>query len=264
MIKSRMLRWRNFPGLCTWTLNVVTYIFLSGSHGKITHIYTQLAACCSVAKSCLTLQPHGLQHARLPCPSLSPWVCSNSCLSMPSNLLILCCPLLILPSFPASGSPRQRSEWRDHSPRKAAAPRCWQRPGADSPLKPLEAGRPCWFPDMAQRCWVQTSGLQHCEIIHACGFSPSLAIRYTITGRSWCVSHIWVQVQTALAAMVSPQTTTIQADSAVSALSSPGCNPDFMLQEGTPAPHLISKQQTRKGKGHLWAVVWENFLETDM
>ena len=27
-----------------------------------------------------TLQPHGLQHARLPCPPLSPRVCSNSCL----------------------------------------------------------------------------------------------------------------------------------------------------------------------------------------
>ena len=26
-----------------------------------------------------SLQPHGLQHARPPCPSLSPWVCSNSC-----------------------------------------------------------------------------------------------------------------------------------------------------------------------------------------
>ena len=25
------------------------------------------------------LQPHGLQHTRLPCPSLSPRVCSNSC-----------------------------------------------------------------------------------------------------------------------------------------------------------------------------------------
>ena len=25
------------------------------------------------------LQPHGLQHTRLPCPSLSPWVCPNSC-----------------------------------------------------------------------------------------------------------------------------------------------------------------------------------------
>ena len=24
-------------------------------------------------------QPRGLQHARLPCPSPSPWVCSNSC-----------------------------------------------------------------------------------------------------------------------------------------------------------------------------------------
>ena len=25
-----------------------------------------------------SLWPHGLQHARLPCPSLSPWVCSNT------------------------------------------------------------------------------------------------------------------------------------------------------------------------------------------
>ena len=25
------------------------------------------------------LQPRDLQHTRLPCPSLSPWVCSNSC-----------------------------------------------------------------------------------------------------------------------------------------------------------------------------------------
>ena len=35
--------------------------------------------CCSVAKPGLTLRPHGLQHARLPCPSLSARVCSNSC-----------------------------------------------------------------------------------------------------------------------------------------------------------------------------------------
>ena len=34
--------------------------------------------CCSAAKLCLTLWPYGLQHARLPCPSLSPGVCSNS------------------------------------------------------------------------------------------------------------------------------------------------------------------------------------------
>ena len=28
---------------------------------------------------CNSLQPHGLQHTRPPCPSLSPRVCSNSC-----------------------------------------------------------------------------------------------------------------------------------------------------------------------------------------
>ena len=35
--------------------------------------------CCSFTKSCLTLRLHGLQHARFPCPSPSPVVCSNSC-----------------------------------------------------------------------------------------------------------------------------------------------------------------------------------------
>ena len=34
---------------------------------------------CSAAQSCQTLRPHGLQHARLPCPSPSLRVCSNSC-----------------------------------------------------------------------------------------------------------------------------------------------------------------------------------------
>ena len=32
---------------------------------------------CSVVSDCL--RPHGLQHTRLPCPSLSSGVCSNSC-----------------------------------------------------------------------------------------------------------------------------------------------------------------------------------------
>ena len=48
--------------------------------------------CCSLTKSCLTLQPRGLQHARLPYPPLSPGVCSNFCpieLVMLSNHLIL-------------------------------------------------------------------------------------------------------------------------------------------------------------------------------
>ena len=55
-----------------------------------------------------SLRPHGLQHARVPCPSLSPWICSNSC-----PLSEWCHPTISSPiapfssslqSFPASGS----------------------------------------------------------------------------------------------------------------------------------------------------------------
>ena len=63
---------------------------------------------CSAAQSWPTLWPHGLQHARLSCLSLSPRVCSNSCPLIQwchptiSNHLILCHPLLLLPSiFPS-------------------------------------------------------------------------------------------------------------------------------------------------------------------
>ena len=61
----------------------------------------------SVALLCPTLRPHGLQHARLPCPSPTPGACSNSC---PSNwwchptISSSVIPLFCLQSFPASGS----------------------------------------------------------------------------------------------------------------------------------------------------------------
>ena len=55
-----------------------------------------------------SLQPHGLQHARLPCPSLSPGVCSGSCLlsqwwnpTISSSVIHFSSHLQ---SFPASGS----------------------------------------------------------------------------------------------------------------------------------------------------------------
>ena len=41
--------------------------------------YTVLRQFSSGAQSCLTLQPHGLQHARPPCPSPTPRVYSDSC-----------------------------------------------------------------------------------------------------------------------------------------------------------------------------------------
>ena len=50
-----------------------------------------------------SLRPQGLQHARLPCPSPSPRVCSNSCSSLDSTQpSLLCHPLLFLtPVFPS-------------------------------------------------------------------------------------------------------------------------------------------------------------------
>ena len=56
-------------------------------------------AISSVSQSCPTLRPHGLQHARLPCPSPTLGVYPNS---YPSNHPILCRLLLLLPSiFPS-------------------------------------------------------------------------------------------------------------------------------------------------------------------
>ena len=55
---------------------------------------------CSVMFN--SLWPHGLQPARLPCPSPSPRACSDSCLLSRWCHAILTCPLFLLPSiFPS-------------------------------------------------------------------------------------------------------------------------------------------------------------------
>ena len=63
---------------------------------------------CSVTVMSNSLRPHGLQHTRFPCPSLSPRVCLNSCLlSQWCHLTISSsvAPFSSCPqSFPALGS----------------------------------------------------------------------------------------------------------------------------------------------------------------
>ena len=67
---------------------------------KIPHILLPLSSRPVVSD----LWQHGLQHSRLPCPSLYPGVCSVIPMEsvMPSNHLILCCPRLLLPSISPS------------------------------------------------------------------------------------------------------------------------------------------------------------------
>ena len=97
--------------ICVWALTVRKYdcicvrVVHFRAHGMSEH---ECVCYCSVPKSCLTLRSHGRQHARLPCPSLSPWVCSNSCPlsrwchpTISSSVVpVSSCPQ----SFPASGS----------------------------------------------------------------------------------------------------------------------------------------------------------------
>ena len=65
-LAPKMSKWQ-FPRTCEYVT----------AHGQWEQVGT--FCCYSVTKSCPTLRPHGLQHARLPCPSPSPGVCSYSC-----------------------------------------------------------------------------------------------------------------------------------------------------------------------------------------
>ena len=61
--------------------------------------------CCSVASLC-PVQPYGLQHPRLPCPSPTPGTCLNSCLSQwcHPTISFSANPFSCPQSFPASVS----------------------------------------------------------------------------------------------------------------------------------------------------------------
>ena len=77
----------------TWRCFILSFVAV---------IVVQLPRCSTLC------DPHGLQHVKLPCPSLSPRVCSNSC-----PLIQWCHPTIsssvalfsfCLQSFPASGT----------------------------------------------------------------------------------------------------------------------------------------------------------------
>ena len=61
-------------------LAVTAYVLHIYIGFKIRSFAFTRCCCCLVTTSCLTLcDPHGLQYTRLPCPSLFPRACSNSC-----------------------------------------------------------------------------------------------------------------------------------------------------------------------------------------
>ena len=74
----------------------------------VVHIHSEILLLFSHSIMSNSLQPHGLQHTRLPCSSPSPRTCSNSCPlshrchpTIPSSVIPFS---FCLQSFPASGS----------------------------------------------------------------------------------------------------------------------------------------------------------------
>ena len=97
-----------------------------------------------------SLRPHGLQHAKLPCPSPAPGVCSNSC--PPSRWChpTISCSLIpfssYLQSFPASGS----------FPMSQFFASGGQRTGVSALASVLPMNIQDWFP-LEWTAWIQKS-----------------------------------------------------------------------------------------------------------
>ena len=84
-----------------------SWTWLSDFHFTLFLTLLWVAQFSSVTQLCPILRPHGLQHARLPCPSPTPRDCSNSCLlsrwchpTISSSVGLFSC----FQSFPTSGS----------------------------------------------------------------------------------------------------------------------------------------------------------------
>ena len=90
------------------SVSLLFFIWMSVTMGALKDSRLKGWGCCCYSVVSDSLWPYELQHSRFPCPSLSPWVCWNSC-----PLSQWCHPTIsssvvpfssCLQSFPASGS----------------------------------------------------------------------------------------------------------------------------------------------------------------
>ena len=163
--------------LCVYTHKIITQYLTS----RIAITILQLTSILWVVSD--SLRPHGLQHARLPCPSPSPGVCSDSC---PLSLwchFILC--HLFLPSiFPSIRVFSNESVLHISG----------QSVGASALASALPMNIQGWFP----LGWIRWISLQSKEISRA--FSNTAVQRHQFFGPQpylWSSSHIctWLLVK---------------------------------------------------------------------
>ena len=127
-----------------------------------------------------SLRPHESQHARLPCPSPTPRVHSDSRL-MPSSHLILCRPLLLLPPIPPSirvfsNEATLRMKW----------PKCWSFSFSIIPSKEhpgLISFRMDWLDLLA----VQLLDMEIENPHHICSYLLHLPWKQDWVKKFWCL-----------------------------------------------------------------------------
>ena len=116
ILQAWILEWVaiSFSRVSSWHRDQthISYVFCVGRwvlyyQHHLLMCYSELSLLFSLLVVSDSLQPHGLQHSRLPCPSPSPRACSNSCplsLWCHPNILSSVVPFSSLQSFPASVS----------------------------------------------------------------------------------------------------------------------------------------------------------------
>ena len=109
--------WHNWATELNWTERNVWIELLKVNTSCI------LPYCCSVTQSCLTLQPHGLQHARLSCPSSSPRVCPGSC---PLHQCAIQPSHSLMPASPSALNLSQHQEFSNNSALLIRWPKYWR------------------------------------------------------------------------------------------------------------------------------------------
>ena len=78
-----IVSWANEVGTTEYSWEIIEtwpkYHILYKNLGTVSKWTISSVHFSSVAQSCLSLCNHGLQHTNFPCPSPTPWACSNSC-----------------------------------------------------------------------------------------------------------------------------------------------------------------------------------------
>ena len=140
-----------------------------------------------------SLGPHRLQHVRLPCPSLSPRVCSNSC-----SLSWWCHPTISSSVIPFSSALNlsQHQVFSNESALRIRWPKCWSFSFSISPpneYSGLISFRIYWFDLLAVQGTLKSLLQNHiskASILRHSALMVQLSHLYVTTGKNYSFDYM--------------------------------------------------------------------------